>query len=182
MPARICSICGTQFLAARVRNPCYCSGKCRVTAHRRQAKAVWVPVHDGNLVAAALFVRHYSTNLFGKRNPGAKKIIGPGEYILLLTPDEQSLFAWRRFVEIGHTVPRGINCPVFRREAGRLVASQMILAAERFAWDRWPGERLYTYIAPWAVDSPNPGYCFKVAGWTYHRTTPKGLVELEKHP
>ena len=58
----------------------------------------------------------------------------------------------------------------------------MILAAERYAWDRWPNERLYTYVAPNAVESTNPGYCFKVAGWTHCRTTSRGLHELEKWP
>jgi hypothetical protein len=39
------------------------------------------------------------------------------------------------------------------------------------AWQRWPGERLYTYVNPRKVKSENPGYCFKVAGWTTCGTT-----------
>ena len=58
----------------------------------------------------------------------------------------------------------------------------MILDAERYAWSRWLGERLYTYVAPWAIRSSNPGYCFQVAGWSRCRTTARGLVELEKLP
>ena len=58
----------------------------------------------------------------------------------------------------------------------------MILAAEELAWRRWPGERLYTYVAPWMVHSSNPGYCFQVAGWRKCRTTARELVELEKLP
>lgn len=108
--------------------------------------------------------------------------MGPGERIVLLTPDARSLFVWRWFVEQEQTEPRGVNCSIFRREGGRWQASAMILAAELFAWDRWPGERLYTYVAPWKVRSANPGYCFKVAGWKVCRTTPRGLLELEKLP
>ena len=39
----------------------------------------------------------------------------------------------------------------------------MILDAEPYAWDRWLGQRLYTYVAPRMVRSPNPGYCFQLA-------------------
>ena len=34
-----------------------------------------------------------------------------------------------------------------------------------WAWKRWPGERLYTYVDPKKIKSTNPGYCFKVCGW-----------------
>ena len=39
------------------------------------------------------------------------------------------------------------------------------LCLEPLAWSRWPGERLYTYVAPWMVRSSNPGWCFQVASW-----------------
>ena len=108
--------------------------------------------------------------------------VGPGERIVLLTPDAGALFVWRRFVEPGQSEPRGTYCSVFRREWGCWPVSAMILAAEELAWRRWPGERLYTYVAPWMVRSSNPGYCFQVVGWRKCRTTARGLVELEKLP
>ena len=142
----------------------------------------WIPVRDADGRGLGLYRKHYSSRLFGRKPKQHRKFVGPGQHIVLLTPDSRSLFVWRRFIEQGQTEPRGINCSIFRRGGGSWLASDMILAAEDYAWEKWPGERLYTYVAPWAVESRNPGYCFKVAGWTLCRITPKGLHELEKLP
>ena len=99
-----------------------------------------------------------------------------------MAPDSSALFVWRRFIEVHASEPRGVYCGVFRREGGPWLASQMVLAAESFAWGRWPGERLYTHVNPRKIRSSNPGFCFKQAGWSVARVTGKGLVELEKHP
>ena len=57
----------------------------------------------------------------------------------------------------------------------------MILAAEQLAWERWPGERFYTYVNARKVVSCNPGYCFLVAGWRRCGITKRNrLVILEK--
>ena len=89
---------------------------------------------------------------------------------------------WRRFIEPGQTSPRDICCSVFRRERRCCLASVMILYAERYAWSRWPGERLYSYVAPWMVRSSIPDWCFQVAGWRKCRNMSRGLVELGKLP
>ena len=147
----------------------------------RQGSRVWLTVRDGDLRALGLFLRHYSAR--SSRGPDVKKFVGPGEYMCLMTPDCRSLFVWRLFAEVGQPGPRGLNCAVFRREGGDWLASEMILAAEELARSRWPGEkRYYTYVNPRKVRSANPGYCFLKAGWRRCRTTPRGLVELEKEP
>ena len=139
----------------------------------------WLAVKDGDPRARWLFGRHYSARR--SRPTGTAKFVGPGEYICLITPDCGSMFVWRLFREVGQEQPRGVNCAVFRRENGSWLASDMILAAETHARARWPGEnRLYTYVNPERVRSPNPGYCFKMAGWKQSRITPGGLLELEK--
>ena len=140
---------------------------------------IWMQIQDGDLRARGLFQRHYSARR--SRSPDTAKFVGPGEYICLMTPDCGSMFVWRLFREVGQQQPRGINCAVFRREKGDWRASDMILAAEDLALDRWPeADRLYTYVNPKKVRSPNPGYCFQKAGWKRCRVTPGGLVELEK--
>lgn len=43
----------------------------------------------------------------------------------------------------------GVNCAPFRNEGaycGEVKSSRLILSAEVWAWARWPGERLYTYV------------------------------------
>jgi hypothetical protein len=61
-------------------------------------------------------------------------------------------------------------------------ASDMVRAACDFAWARWPGERLYTYVDPRKVTGPNPGYCFIAAGWRACGRTMGGLRILEMLP
>lgn len=142
----------------------------------------WVPVRDGDRRAFEIFKRHY-TCLPYRRRPRANGslFVGPGEKMVLLSPTCDALFVWRRmqpgFDKSGQL---GVNCAVFRNEGGRL-SSDLILAAERYAWERWPGSRLYTFVNPRRVRSSNPGYCFLAAGWRKCGVTKKrGLIILEK--
>ncbi len=126
------------------------------------AEGPWVPVKDGNHTARAIFRRHYSHKPYADgRRP--KLIVGPGEKLVLLSPDAKALFVWRKF-ESGDG-QRGINCAVFRNEGDEL-SSDLIREADAIAWERWPQERRhFTYVNPRKVRSSNPGYCFLMAGW-----------------
>lgn len=109
--------------------------------------------------------------------PDAIRGAGGGK-IVLLTPDAKALFAWRKFVNrSGQT---GINCAVFRNE-GTQRSSDLIRAAEAFAWQRWPGERLYTHVNPARLPvGKRPGYCFECADWSRCGLSKGGMVILEK--
>lgn len=137
----------------------------------------WLYARDGNATAAALYDRHYS------RSPKAKgdsRIAGPGEKVVLLTPCARALFVWRKFISKDHQ--DGVNCAIFRNE-GAGVSSELIRAAMLAGWARWPATRFYTYVNPRRVRSPNPGYCFKQAGWTLCGITKtRKLLVLEVHP
>ena len=138
-------------------------------------------MHDGDERATALYERHYSAvNLKARKRTDDKRIAGMGEKMILLTVDCKALFGWRKFTRgpdlAGQT---GVCCFVFRNEGPHL-SSDLILEAEKLAWRKWPGERLFTYINSKRVKSVNPGYCFKMAGWTNCGQTKGGLVILEK--
>ena len=142
----------------------------------------WFAVRDGDGRVRAMLNRHYSG---GKRlgGPPPRKSLGPGEYVLLMTADSRAVFGWLR-----NTIQRldgeeGIYCPIFRNEGPRL-SSALILAAEEFTLRRWPQvPRMFTYIDPDEVESPNPGYCFKVAGWKARGWSKSGKLLLDKwHP
>lgn len=140
----------------------------------------WHVAKDGDPAGLALYERHYSSS---KRAKGEAdpRFAGPGSKIVLLTEDNDALFVWRHFIESMETEPKGINCAVFRNES-RHRASDLIREAERVAWCRWPGERLYTYVNPAKVKTKGkPGWCFLKAGWRYCGTTKGGLLTLEKH-
>lgn len=139
----------------------------------------WVQVKDGDLSGWVLFQRHYSKYHY-KDGRRPKLFVGPGFKLVLITPDGNALFVWRKF--ISGDGQSGINCAVFRNEGPQL-SSNLILAAEKIAWNRWPNERLYTYVNSKKVSSVNPGFCFKKAGWIQCGTTKKnGLLIFEKNP
>jgi hypothetical protein len=155
-----------------------------IVAIRTETTGYWMQVKDGDPRAAALYRRHYSCHRYadGRRDDPSYRnrnlFAGPGEKIVLLTPAADALFVWRKFRDAsGQT---GINCAVFRNES-EILSSVLILEAEQYAWARWPGERLYTYVNGQKVASSNPGYCFQVAGWRKCGVTKsRRLVILEK--
>jgi hypothetical protein len=97
----------------------------------------------------------------------------------LLTAKYDALFVWRKFLNASGE--HGVNCAVFRNESN-ILSSKLIIEAMEIAWNRWPSERLYTYVNPKKIRSGNPGYCFKVAGWKNCGKTKGGLVILEAKP
>ncbi len=147
--------------------------------------ALWLAVKDGDERAAAIFKRHYSYHQYqdGRRRYGYRNrflMLGPGEKMVLLSPGCDALFCWRKFIDKSGQI--GVNCAIFRNESS-VLSSTLILAAEQLAWQRWPGERLYTYVNAGAIASSNPGYCYQKAGWRKCGTTKaKGLIVLEKLP
>ncbi len=138
---------------------------------------VWLKIKDGNGTARKLFDRHYSRYLY-KDGRRPKLFVGPGEKMVLMTPDQSALFVWRKF--ISGDGQEGVNCSVFRNE-GPLLSSYLILEAEKLAYERWGNQRFYTYINPSKIRSTNPGYCFKKAGWSVCGVTKVNkLIIMEK--
>ncbi|GGO94969.1 hypothetical protein [Stakelama pacifica] len=140
---------------------------------------VWIPILDGDPIAAAIYNRHYSSERSRARrlDRGTLLIIGPGQKLLLSTPCRRALLAWRVFLD--DTGQRGVNCAVFSN-SGAGLSSDLIRAADAIADRKWPDTRHYTYVDPAKV-SANPGYCFKMAGWQFcGRTKSRGLHILER--
>lgn len=121
----------------------------------------WHQVRDGHPAALRLFERHYSKYHY-KDGRRPNRFVGPGERIVLITKDGDALFVWRKFRDDSGQV--GVNCSVFRNES-KILSSEFIRQAMDIAWQKWPGERLYTYVNAGKVKSSNPGCCFKKAGW-----------------
>jgi hypothetical protein len=135
----------------------------------------WNGVKDGNVIALALYERHYSAYKYADLRV-RKLFVGPGEKIVLLTEEGDALFVWRKFIDASGQ--KGINCAVFRNESS-ILSSLLIKEAVEIAYIKWPGERLYTYVNAKKIRSTNPGCCFKIAGWKVCGFTKGGLVILE---
>lgn len=138
----------------------------------------WLAVQDGDSAARDIFNRHYSRRHY-KDGRKPRLFAGPGEKMVLVTQSYDALFIWRKF--ISGDGQDGVNCAVFRNE-GPTLSSDLISEACALAWQRWPGQRLYTYVNGRAIKSVNPGYCFKKAGWSVCGQSKGGLVILERLP
>lgn len=120
----------------------------------------WIEAKDGNRLLYEMYRRHYSAKK--NKRPKIRQFVGPGQKFVLAGMMCDALFAWRKFID--DSGQQGVNCCVFRNESQHR-SSDMILEAMEWAWDRWPDERLYTWIDPKEIRSTNPGYCFLCAGW-----------------
>lgn len=139
----------------------------------------WRECRDGDEGARAIYDRHYSRYHYADgRQP--KLFVGPGQKTVLITENGDALFVWRKFVDASGQL--GVNNAIFRNE-GIILSSHLILEAEQIAWQRWPGERLYSYVNPRGIRSSNPGACYKKAGWRACGITKwNKLIILEKQP
>ncbi|MBU0517287.1 MAG: hypothetical protein KJ621_21235 [Proteobacteria bacterium] len=138
----------------------------------------WYLSRDGDDTCRGIFDRHYSRYFYADgRKP--KLFVGPGEKTVLVNADGSALFVWRKFIDASGQ--QGVNCAVFRNESD-VQSSELIREADAIAWDRWPGERLYTYVNGAKIRSSNAGCCFKKAGWGKCGTTKGGLLIFERLP
>jgi hypothetical protein len=124
---------------------------------------------------AALANRHYS-----RRKIGARQFANSGRKLVLRDTRGEILFVWLwQFDHLRFDNQTGYNCQIFRNESSRM-SSDIILEAERHATEKWGPNRFYTYVNAAKVISPNPGYCFKKAGWTFQYISKTGLHLLAK--
>jgi hypothetical protein len=121
--------------------------------------------------------RHYS-----RRTVGARQFSYSGRKLVLRDAAGLVLFVWM-FPDpaLRMDSQTGYNCAIFRNESARR-SSEIILEAERHAVGRWGPRRMYTYVDPGRVRSPNPGYCFIAAGWRPAGRTKAGKRLLVKEP
>ncbi len=145
----------------------------------------WMEMRDGDDSCREIFDRHYSRYVYADgRRP--KLFVGPGEKTVLMTADGGALCVWRKFISADGQ--KGVNCAVFRRESSEACASDLLRSAMKIAWDRWPGERLFTYVDPRKVTPtivrghPVWGWCFFRAGWSYVGMSKSGKIILEHAP
>ena len=125
---------------------------------------------------AMLADRHYS-----RRTKGARQFCYAGRKLVLRDNAGDVLFVWMwPFDHLRMDNQTGYNCAIFRNESKRR-SSDIILEAEQHAVEKWGTNRFYTYVDARKVKSPNPGYCFKMAGWQRVGQSKSGLELLVKH-
>lgn len=143
----------------------------------------WNKVTKFDPRSARIADRHYS-----RRTPGAPQFMPPGETLILLSADELAVFGWwRPHPRSGLKMWNGLDgwtCTIFRNE-GSSLSSGLILQAERVLRETASScgpDGLLTYVWSKRVQSPNPGYCFKRAGWARRGLSKDGKKLLLQKP
>jgi len=144
----------------------------------------WVPILDGDPIAAATYNNHYSSAKSRARRlaKGTLQFGGPAERLILSSPDRRALFGWRR-QRFRADAQRGVECFIFSN-VGAELSSALIVEADEIADRYWPGERHFTFVNAAATRSrrsrqSRPGECFRRAGWLPCGVSQAGLVILE---
>jgi hypothetical protein len=143
---------------------------------------MWRIVGKFHPVTAKLADGHYS-----RRKPGAPQFMPPGQTLILLSEDELAVFGWwRPHPAAGLKAMNGLDgwtCTIFRN-TGRQLSSALILAAEPILLARYDvgPDGLMTYVWDKKIRSPNPGYCFKCAGYQVAGRSADGRKTLLRKP
>lgn len=139
----------------------------------------WLPVKTSDYRLRALRDRHYAGGV------GGRTVGQPGRRIAFVTFEGTAGWVshWPDQQYVNHAFGDAFVCTLFRKECGGL-ASLMILDAIRRTEARWgappPGGWL-TFVDLDEVESPNPGYCFKRAGFVLVGfTKDRGLLVLRR--
>lgn len=147
---------------------------------------MWLRVKKADPRAVALADGHYS-----RRKPGSPQFMPPGETIVLLHESLLAVFGWWRPAPSSGLAAMmngldGWTCTIFRN-IGAGLSSELILSAEdvlmrvlREEGKTCGPDGLLTYVWDDKVRSPNPGYCFKCAGWRYHPRKDKKSADGRK--
>lgn len=143
--------------------------------------SMWERVTKFDPRACELADRHYS-----RRKIGAPQFMPPGQTLVLWSPQGAVWGWWRPAPSSGLKAMNGLDgwtCTIFRNESA-VPSSILIAQAERALEDSGHGcgpDGMLTYVWDRKVRSPNPGYCFKCAGWRVKgRSADKRKTLLQK--
>lgn len=129
---------------------------------------------------------HYSHRENTKQRPRTEKTSktwwSNARLVVFSDPARTLVFAWQ-WPKPGMRKDgqEGFNNTLFHRsERCPYQASDIVLAAEKAVVQHWGENRAYTYVDPEKIQSANPGYCYKVAGWSFVKLSKSKKPLLEK--
>lgn len=140
---------------------------------------LWFRSWRADPLVRALADRHYS-----RKTVGASQFAPPGRNLTLrtLAADAAWVTSWPRPEYVAHNWGDCWTCTLFRNES-RNLSSELIteaMAATCATFGEPPTGGFLTFVDQRQVASPNPGYCFKVAGFEeVGRTKDRGLLALQ---
>ena len=129
---------------------------------------------------AALADRHDS-----RKTIGHPQFTPPGRCLVLLTTKNDALWitSWPRPEYHRYRYVKGDAwlCALFRNESPYRSSdlTAQAIAATRSVWGTPPKLGMVTFVDAAKIQSPNPGYCFKCAGFRRVGATKSGLIVLQ---
>lgn len=135
----------------------------------------WMVTNKGDTACRLLADRHYS-----RQTIGHPMFTRPGRNLVLKTAMGEAVWVtWKGIRDDGLDA---IECTIFRNESGTR-SSDMIKDAIQATISEWgplPRDGLITYVAADKIQSSNPGYCFKMAGFkVIGHSKKRGLILLQ---
>ena len=139
----------------------------------------WVLSYRTDPLVKPLADRHYN-----RQNPDSPNFVPPGRCVVLRTEKCDAFWVtlapYAEYVR--HQWAGAWTCTAFRNE-GPLLSSTLIkqaVAATLYILKTPPDIGFITFVDQRQIKSPNPGYCFKMAGWkTVGRSKVQGLIALK---
>jgi hypothetical protein len=133
----------------------------------------WHLSHQADPRAILLADRHYS-----RKTTGSDRFMPPGRQFVLMTDDGRAVWGvvWNRPEYVFHAWKHAWLNTLFRNESAHLSSDLIVaaVAATRWYWPDVPALGIVTFVDPRKVRSANPGYCYRMAGWTRLRERTKG--------
>jgi len=135
---------------------------------------LWSRTSKGDNTCRILADKHYS-----RQTPGHPQFCRPGRNLVLRLPKGDAV--WVTWDGIRDDDWDAWECTLFRNESD-FQSSELIREAVKVTLKEWgtpPGDGFITYIDRKKVASPNPGYCFKCAGWKSAGKSKSGKLCLQ---
>ena len=142
----------------------------------------WEITDKGDQDCRRLADAHYS-----RQTPGARSFTRNGQNLVFVTPDLRAVWVTFRPTPGKATRPDKLDaweCALFRN-TGPLLSSDLIAEAHQLSvalWGTPPPDGFITFVKPECVRSPNPGYCYKMAGWRKRGQSTDGKPRLDAPP
>ena len=141
----------------------------------------WTVAHRADHAARVLADRHYN-----RQKPGTPQFVPPGRCLVLVAPRAFWVTSWPFAEYVKHRWPGAWVCSAFRREGGRVLASDLIraaVAATRWKWPDVPPLGMVTFVNASKVRAKaDPGRCFLLAGFEPDGATAGGLLAFRMRP
>jgi len=143
---------------------------------------MWRLSYRADPSARRLADRHYS-----RQNPGAAQFVPPGRCLVLTAGNPVKALwvtSWPFAEYTKHAWAGAWVCSLFRNEGAGLSSSLIREAVGATLWSFGPPPTLgmITFVKTSAIESRNPGYCYKRAGFKNVGHTKGGLVALQMLP